>query len=88
MEKSTTIELSKPIEDKTTKQEWSEIELREPVLFEMEQFFDKLKQCGNSLTAARLLIHLVSGVPESALKTMNSSDYHKCDQWLNTFFTR
>lgn len=81
------IELSKPIENKPTKQEWTEISLREPTLFEAEQFQDKLRESSNSLTAARLLIHLVSGIPEAALKTMPISDFKKCDKWLNRFFT-
>jgi hypothetical protein len=82
-----TIELSKPIEDKSTKQEWTEIKLREPTLFEAEQFQDKLREANNPLTAARLLIHLVSGVPESTLKTMSVSDFRKCDKWINRFFS-
>lgn len=87
MEDTITITLGKPIEDKATKTEWTEITLKEPVLIQVEQFNDKLRSTNNSLTASRFLIHLVSGVSESALKMMTLSDYKKCDAWLNRFFT-
>lgn len=87
MDETITIELSRPLEDKATKTEWTEITLKEPVLIQVEQFQDKLRATNNSVTASRFLIHLVSGVSESALKMMAISDYKKCDAWLNRFFT-
>lgn len=82
-----TITLAKPITDNATKQEWAEITLKEPVLIQVEQFQDKLRSTNNSVTATRLLISLVSGVPENALKYMLLSDFKKCDSWLNRFFS-
>lgn len=82
-----TIPLGKPITDNATKQEWAEITLKEPVLIQVEQFQDKLRNTNNSVTATRLLISLVSGVPENALKYMLLSDFKKCDAWLNRFFS-
>ena len=86
-EETTTIELKKEIEDKIAKQSFNSINLKEPTLLQVEQFQDRLRETNNATTAARLLIHLVSGISEAALKTMAISDFKKCDKWLNHFFT-
>lgn len=87
MDDTITITLKTPIEDPVAKTRWEEITLKEPVLMQVEQFDERQKQAGSSIAATRLLIHLVSGVSETALKKMAISDFKKCDEWLNRFFT-
>ncbi|WP_252120454.1 phage tail assembly protein [Symbiopectobacterium purcellii] len=86
MEKTKIIPLSKPLDDKTQKTAWEQIELREPALLEVEQFYDKQTK-SSSLAAMRLLISLVSGVPESALGRMAFTDYRECEGFLLGFLT-
>ena len=91
MDETITITLKKLIEDKSLKQEWAEITLQEPNLLQVEQYFEKEKKAKdagrNAIEAIRFLIHLVSGVSETALKTMTLTDYRKCEAWLKGFFT-
>lgn len=87
LEKTKIIPLSKMLEDKTQKTAWEQIELREPVLLEVEQFYDKEAKA-SPLAAMRLLISLVSGVPESVLGRMAFTDYQECEEYLLGFLTR
>lgn len=87
MEKTKTITLSKMLEDKTQKTAWEQIDLREPALIEVEQFYDKQVKT-SSLPAMRLLISLVSGIPESVLGRMAFTDYQQCEEYLLGFLTR
>lgn len=84
LEKTKVIPLSKMLEDKTQKAAWEQIELREPVLLEVEQFYDKEAK-STVISAMRLLISLVSGIPESVLGRMAYSDYKQCEEFLMGF---
>ncbi|PWC12959.1 phage tail assembly protein [Brenneria corticis] len=86
LERTKVIPLSKNLEDKTQKTAWEQIELREPALMEVEQFYDKESKT-TVLSAMRLLISLVSGVPESVLGRMAYSDYKQCEEYLMGFLT-
>lgn len=86
MEKTKVIPLSSPLEDRAQKTAWEQIELREPALLEVEQFYDKQAK-SSSLPAMRLLISLVSGIPESALARIAFTDYRKCEAYLLGFLT-
>lgn len=86
LEKTTVIPLSKVLEDKAQKTAWEQIELREPALLEVEQFYDKEAK-SSPLAAMRLLISLVSGIPESVLGRMAFTDYRACEGYLVGFLT-
>ncbi|CDH24977.1 phage tail assembly protein [Xenorhabdus bovienii] len=74
MEKTKVIRLSTPIEDNAQKIIYEEIHLREPALFDVEQFYE-MDRKSNPLAAMRLLIALVSPVTETVLKKMAISDF-------------
>lgn len=84
MEKTKVIQLVKQIESNDGKEVYQEIHLREPVLIEVEQFYEMDKK-SNPLAAMRLLIALVSPVPETVLKKMAITDFRKCEEFLTGF---
>ncbi|PHM22918.1 phage tail assembly protein [Xenorhabdus budapestensis] len=86
MEKTKVITLSKPIESNGGKEIYPEIHLREPCLIEVEQFYEaQAKNPNSSLPAMRLLIALVSNIPESILKKMAITDFNVCREFLTNF---
>ncbi|WP_338803575.1 phage tail assembly protein [Xenorhabdus griffiniae] len=86
MEKTKIVQLSKLIESNNGKEFYEEIHLREPALIEVEQFYEaQSKNAHSILPAMRLLIALVSGVPESVLKKMAISDFNVCREFLMGF---
>ncbi|QTL38805.1 phage tail assembly protein [Xenorhabdus budapestensis] len=86
MEKTKVITLSKPIESNGGKEIYQEIHLREPCLIEVEQFYEaQAKNPNSSLPAMRLLIALVSNIPESILKKMAITDFNVCREFLTNF---
>ncbi|MCC8466906.1 phage tail assembly protein [Photorhabdus bodei] len=84
LEKTKTIVLSTPIESNDGKVRYEQIDLKEPVLIQVEQFYEASKKA-NPLAATRLLISLVSEIPESVLKKMAISDFHQCQEFLEGF---
>ncbi|OTA14317.1 hypothetical protein Xvie_03836 [Xenorhabdus vietnamensis] len=84
MEKTKIVILGKQIESNDGKEVYTEIHLREPALFEVEQFYEMDKK-SNPLAAMRLLITLVSSVPETVLKKMAISDFRQCEVFLTHF---
>ncbi|EMT5674429.1 phage tail assembly protein [Morganella morganii] len=87
METTKTITLSKPLESNDGKVRYEEVNLREPCLFEVEQFYNEMDKTIGSLPAMRLLIVLVSGVPDQAVKRMAISDFVECRDFLMGFLT-
>ncbi|HHN8289218.1 phage tail assembly protein [Morganella morganii] len=87
MEKTKTITLSKPLESNDGNTRYEEVNLREPCLFEVEQFYNEMDKTVGSLPAMRLLIVLVSGVPDQVIKKMAISDFTKCRDFLMGFLT-
>lgn len=87
METTKTITLSKPLESNDGNTRYDEINLREPCLFEVEQFYNEMDKTVGSLPAMRLLIVLVSGVPDQVVKRMAISDFVECRDFLMDFLT-
>ncbi|MEM8257025.1 phage tail assembly protein [Morganella morganii] len=87
METTKTITLSKPLESNDGNTRYEEVNLREPCLFEVEQFYNEMDKTVGSLPAMRLLIVLVSGVPDQVIKKMAISDFTKCRDFLMGFLT-
>ncbi|AOM40492.1 phage tail assembly protein [Xenorhabdus hominickii] len=88
MEKTKVVQLSKPIESNDGKEVYTEIHLHEPALIEVEQFYDaQAKSPNSSLPAMRLLIALVSNIPESVLKKMAITDFNVCREYLLVFLS-
>lgn len=87
METTKTVTLSKPLESNDGKVRYEEIHLREPCLIEVEQFYNEMDKTVGSLPAMRLLIVLVSGVPDQVIKKMAISDFVECRDFLMNFLT-
>ncbi|WP_413493863.1 phage tail assembly protein [Morganella psychrotolerans] len=87
METTKTIILSKALESNDGNTRYEEINLREPCLFEVEQFYNEMDKTIGSLPAMRLLIVLVSGVPDQVVKRMAISDFVECRDFLMSFLT-
>ncbi|UAN61538.1 phage tail assembly protein [Serratia sp. JSRIV006] len=86
LEEAKTITLKKPLETAGGKLVYSELELKEPVLVQAEQFYERREQKG-ALNAMRLLISLVSGVPEGPLANMHFTDYKRCEVYMLGFLS-
>ncbi|TDB43324.1 phage tail assembly protein [Photorhabdus luminescens] len=85
LETTKTIVLNTPIESNDGKVRYEQIDLKEPVLIQVEQFYEAQNKSNHSIAAMRLLISLVSSIPESVLKKMAISDFHKCQEFLLGF---
>ncbi|MBK5075088.1 phage tail assembly protein [Budviciaceae bacterium CWB-B4] len=86
LERAKTIQLIKSISDNATKMTYEEINLSEPVLLQVQQFYDEQTKSG-SLSAMGLLIALVSGIPREAIKKMAFTDYKACEVYLMSFLS-
>ncbi len=87
LEKTKTITLGTPIESNDGKIRYDELTLKEPVLMQVEQFYEVQGRSQSSLPAMRLLISLVSTVPESEIKKMAITDFNLCRDYLLDFLT-
>ncbi len=84
LERTKTITLVKPISDNTGKQTWESIELHEPALGEVMQFYEEQAKTG-SLGGMNLLITLLSGIPREVVKKLGFRDYKACEGYLLGF---
>ena len=84
MDKYKKITLSEPIESTSTKTTYEYVELKEPVLIQVKQFYDEHQKNG-ALSAMSLLITLLSGIPKDALNKMAFTDYKNCEVFLTGF---
>lgn len=78
------IELSSTITDDKTKTSYERVELREPLLLQVEQFYAVSKKDGG-LAGMRTLVALVGNIPEQVVKNMAYGDFKKCQGYLLTF---
>jgi hypothetical protein len=86
LERSKTITLVKPISDNSGKQTWEAIDLSEPTLLQVQQFYDEQAKAG-ALSAMGLLIALLSAVPREVIKKMAFTDYKTCETYLMGFLS-
>ncbi|ELI8122864.1 TPA: phage tail assembly protein [Yersinia enterocolitica] len=84
LERSKTIPLVKAISHEATKTTYESIELSEPILIQVQQFYDEQAKSG-ALSAMGLLISLVSNVPREAIKKMAFTDYKACEVYMMSF---
>ncbi|QWA09789.1 phage tail assembly protein [Sodalis ligni] len=84
LERSKTITLVKPISDNSGKQTWEVVDLCEPTLLQVQQFYDEQAKAG-ALSAMGLLIALLAGVPREVVKKMAFTDYKSCEGYLLGF---
>ncbi|CAI1642635.1 phage tail assembly protein [Serratia proteamaculans] len=84
LDKTKTIPLSKALEMGNVRYE--QIDLKEPALAEVEQFYEQQKN-KNSMAAMKLLIALNSSISEKVLGGMAFTDYRKCEDFMMSFLT-
>ncbi|HGM7154179.1 TPA: phage tail assembly protein [Serratia marcescens] len=84
LDKTKTIVLSKALEMANIRYE--SIELKEPALAEVEQFYET-QRSKNGMAAMKLLLALNSGITEKVLSGMAYTDYKKCEDYLMSFLT-
>ena len=83
-DKTILIPLEKPLADASGKLVWESIELHEPALIEVNQFFEKQKTNG-ALTAMGHLISLLSGIPPQVVKRIPFTVFKRCEVFLLRF---
>ncbi len=84
LERSKIISLVKPIADNAGKQTWEQLELNEPTLLQVQQFYDEQNKKG-ALSAMGLLITLLTGVPREVVNKLAFTDYRDCEAFLLGF---
>ncbi len=84
LERNKTITLVKPVSDKSGNQTWESIDLHEPALIEVQQFYNEQAKTG-SLGGMGLLITLLSGIPQEVVKKLAFTDYKACEEYLLGF---
>ncbi|TKI02897.1 phage tail assembly protein [Martelella alba] len=84
LERTKTITLVKPISDNSGKQTWEALDLCEPTLLQVQQFYDEQTKAGG-LSAMGLLISLLSAVPREVIKKLAITDYKACEGYLLGF---
>lgn len=87
LEKVKIITLGTAIESNDGKIRYEQLTLKEPVLIQVEQFYEVQNRSNSSLPAMRLLISLVSGVAESEIKKMAITDFNICRDYLMDFLS-
>lgn len=85
IEKAKTFTLNTPIESNDGTVRYETITLKEPVLLQVEQFYAEQAKSPSSLPAMRLLIVLVSGIPDPVIKKMSITDFAICRDYLQRF---
>ncbi|MGV2936934.1 phage tail assembly protein [Providencia sp. AGC89] len=85
IEKTKTVRLTTALESNDGSERYEEINLKEPVLFQVEQFYAEQAKYSSSLPAMRLLIVLVSGIPDPMIKKMSITDFAVCRDYLQSF---
>lgn len=85
MAEELTVTLKRPVVDRNSRTEYTELHLKEPVLFQAEDFYRNTTTMG-AVGAMRELIAAVAGVPPGPLKFMALSDFKKCEAFLSVFF--
>lgn len=85
IEKTKVITLTTPIESNDGKVRYEEICLKEPVLIQVEQFYAEQAKSSSSLPAMRLLIVLISEIPDPVIKKMSITDFAVCRDYLQRF---
>lgn len=85
IEKKKTVRLTTALESNDGSERYEEINLKEPVLFQVEQFYAEQAKSPSSLPAMRLLIVLVSGIPDPIIKKMSITDFAVCRDYLQSF---
>jgi len=83
-EKNISIALEKPLSDATGKHIWEAVELHEPALIEVHQFYEEQKKNG-ALSAVGLLISLLSAIPLNVVKGISFTRFKQCEAFLLTF---
>lgn len=83
---SKTVTLRQPVVFDAQKTTFEEINLNEPVLLQVQQYYDEQQKNG-ALSAMGLLISLVSNVPLAAIKKLRFRDYKECEAYLVSFLT-
>ncbi|MBI0554554.1 phage tail assembly protein [Pectobacterium parmentieri] len=86
LERVKIIPLAVSIEDTVQKIIYEQLELKAPVLAQVEQFYEAQAKV-SAIAAMRLLTSLTSSVPESILKKMDYVDFRKCEEYLLGFLT-
>jgi len=83
-EKRISIALEKPLSDATGKLVWESIELHEPALIEVHQFYEEQKKNG-ALSAVGLLISLLSAIPVTVVKGISYTRFKQSEAFLLAF---
>jgi hypothetical protein len=86
LERTKTITLIAPLEGAEKNVTYESLQLKAPALVQVEQFYER-QATQTSLSAMRLLICLVTGVPEGQLQKMDYIDFKKCEEYLLGFLT-
>ncbi|PCQ37213.1 hypothetical protein CQA26_15425 [Providencia rettgeri] len=77
--------LNTPLESNDGSIRYEQITLKEPVLIQVEQFYAEQAKSSSSLPAMRLLIVLVSDIPDPVIKKMAITDFAVCRDYLQSF---
>lgn len=85
-EKTRTIALETSISTNDGKQTWQAVELKEPTLLQVKQFYDEQKK-SETLNAMGLVISLISGIPREVVNKLGFTDYKECEEYLLSFLT-
>lgn len=83
-ENSTVIVLSKLLEDSKSQQSWSGIDLFEPTLEQVDQFY-KAQTAKGGLTAMSALVSELSGIAPEVINRLPFTDYKRCEGYLLGF---
>ncbi|WP_226790049.1 phage tail assembly protein [Rahnella sikkimica] len=81
---STIIMLANPLQDSAGKRSWSSIDLSEPNLEQVDQFY-KTQTVKGGLTSMSALIAELSDIPPEVINRLPYTDYKSCEAYLLGF---
>ncbi|PBI78633.1 hypothetical protein A9993_02370 [Rahnella victoriana] len=83
-ESSTVIALPKVLKDSKGEQSWAGIDLSEPYLEQVDQFY-KTQTVKGGLAAMSALIAEISGIPSQVINRLPFTDYKRCEGYMLGF---
>lgn|GEM_PF-511996 len=84
VESSTVIVLPKALQDGKGEQNWAGIDLGEPCLDQVDQFY-KTQTVKGGLAAMSALIAEISGIPAQVINRLPFTDYKRCEGYMLGF---
>ncbi|WP_392563202.1 phage tail assembly protein (plasmid) [Orbus sturtevantii] len=85
-ESTKVITLITPIANNDNSLKYESVQLREPTILEMENYYNDIKSNNNHLSAVKKMVSLMSAIPMEITNKLKWRDFKNCESYLMGFF--